>query len=103
MGASVSNHNRNSYATLTEKTEITGEFVLVFNKLGRTIGGDHRRSIRSGGATDTGTKNQPSGEGHEQEDTPGVRPAPRGTGLRRRPRRRPSQPGQEPVRPLSAR
>jgi len=37
--ASILNPNRSFSATLSHKTEITGEFVLAFNKFGETIAG----------------------------------------------------------------
>ena len=39
IAASVVKANRNFSATATDKLEITGEFVLAFNKFGGTIGG----------------------------------------------------------------
>jgi hypothetical protein len=46
LTASVVNTNRNFSATSTDKLEITGEFVLVFNKFRPTIAGEHGRSMR---------------------------------------------------------
>jgi len=44
--ASVVNTNRSFYATPTDKIEITSEFVLVFNKFGPMIAGEHGRFVR---------------------------------------------------------
>src|SRR5262249_10148219 len=48
--ASILNPNRSFSATLSHKTEITGEFVLAFNKFGETIAGKRGAPRDQGGA-----------------------------------------------------
>src|SRR5262249_55958247 len=103
MDASVLNPNSNSYATVDEESEITGELVLVFNKLGRTITAIPALQVAGRERSNYRQKKRRTGEGHEQEDTPRVRRPSRGAHSGCRPRRRRSQPGPGPVRPVSPR
>src|SRR5262249_17364853 len=100
--ASILNPNRSFSATLCHKSEITGEFVLVFNKFGETIAskGDAPRSRWS--KTGNRLRRKSTGGGHGKDNSKRCCPS-HGTGRVGRSRRVRARAGQKPVRSIPAR
>src|SRR5262249_51977649 len=98
--ASILNPNRSFSATLSHKTEITGEFVLAFNKFGETITGKGvLRAIKAERKRGTGYDEKSTGGGHGKDNSKRCCAA-HGTGRVGRSRRVRARSGQKPVRSI---
>src|SRR5262249_27271693 len=98
--ASILNPNCSFSATTAQESEITGKFLLVFNKFTRTITNNSALfAIRTGR---TGSRRDIRGGGHETEYSRRC-PARQAAGHLGRCRRFRAEPGPEPLRPVPAR